>query len=189
MGIYVDVGCYHPLVGSNTYILYKKYGWSGINIDANPESISLFRKKRPNDLSLNYGVGSTENTQLTFHRFTEPALNTFSEEFKNLRIRQGANFLNSLSIPIKTLDNILGECNLENPIDVLDIDVEGLDMEVIKSLDLNKHKPNMILIEDQTDTDNITELPSYNYLVTRGYKLLFKSVSTAIYLSNEFSNI
>ena len=25
-GIYVDIGCYHPLQGNNTYLLYKR-GW------------------------------------------------------------------------------------------------------------------------------------------------------------------
>jgi len=31
IGFYVDVGCYHPIDGSNTYLLYKK-GWKGVNI-------------------------------------------------------------------------------------------------------------------------------------------------------------
>ena len=37
-GFYVDVGCYHPLDGSNTYLLYKK-GWNGINLDISTLSI------------------------------------------------------------------------------------------------------------------------------------------------------
>ena len=37
-GFYVDVGCYHPFEGNNTYLLYKK-NWRGINIDVNPFSI------------------------------------------------------------------------------------------------------------------------------------------------------
>ena len=35
-GYYVDVGCYHPIDGNNTYLLYKK-GWNGINIDINQQ--------------------------------------------------------------------------------------------------------------------------------------------------------
>ncbi len=31
IGFYVDVGCYHPYDGNNTYLLHKK-GWTGINI-------------------------------------------------------------------------------------------------------------------------------------------------------------
>ena len=39
-GVYLDIGCYHPINGSNTYLLYKK-GWNGINIDSDFESIKL----------------------------------------------------------------------------------------------------------------------------------------------------
>ena len=40
-GVYVDVGCNHPIKYNNTYLLYKK-GWEGINIDADVNSINLF---------------------------------------------------------------------------------------------------------------------------------------------------
>ena len=45
-GIYVDVGCYHPLDWNNTHLLHK--GWNGINIDLNQISIDLFNKARKN---------------------------------------------------------------------------------------------------------------------------------------------
>ena len=38
-GIYVDVGCNHPIKYNNTYLLYKK-GWNGINVDSDEKSIS-----------------------------------------------------------------------------------------------------------------------------------------------------
>ena len=31
-GVFIDVGCHHPFINNNTYLLYKK-GWRGINID------------------------------------------------------------------------------------------------------------------------------------------------------------
>ena len=30
-GIYIDVGCHHPLINNNTFLLHKK-GWKGICI-------------------------------------------------------------------------------------------------------------------------------------------------------------
>ena len=50
-GVYFDVGCFHPLMYSNTCLLFKN-GWNGINIDINPTSIDLFNIIRPNDLNL-----------------------------------------------------------------------------------------------------------------------------------------
>ena len=50
-GSYLDIGCFHPLMYSNTCLLFKK-GWSGINIDINPTSIDLFNIVRPKDSNL-----------------------------------------------------------------------------------------------------------------------------------------
>ena len=54
-GIYVDIGCYHPIKGSLTYNLFKK-GWSGINVDLSKVSIDLFQISRPNDLNIQAAI-------------------------------------------------------------------------------------------------------------------------------------
>ena len=50
-GTYLDIGCFHPYMYSNTCLLHKK-GWSGINIDINQTSIDLFNIVRPNDTNI-----------------------------------------------------------------------------------------------------------------------------------------
>ena len=37
-GIYIDVGCHHPFINNNTYLLYKK-GWKGISCEALKDSV------------------------------------------------------------------------------------------------------------------------------------------------------
>jgi hypothetical protein len=54
-GFYVDVGAHHPYRISNTYLLHQQ-GWSGINIDPNPETIAFFNRARPKDININIGV-------------------------------------------------------------------------------------------------------------------------------------
>ncbi len=56
-GFYVDIGCYHPLDGSNTFLLYKK-GWNGINVDLNKISIDLFNKARKKDENFNLAISN-----------------------------------------------------------------------------------------------------------------------------------
>ena len=51
VGFYVDVGAHHPKRFSNTYRLYCR-GWRGLNIDANPGSMTLFQKLRPRDINV-----------------------------------------------------------------------------------------------------------------------------------------
>lgn len=56
-GFYVDVGAHHPFRFSNTCIFYAR-GWRGINIDAMPQSMALFRKYRKNDINLEVAIGN-----------------------------------------------------------------------------------------------------------------------------------
>ena len=50
-GIYIDIGCNHPIKFNNTYLLHKR-GWSGINIDLDSKSIKDFKKFRPKDYNI-----------------------------------------------------------------------------------------------------------------------------------------
>ena len=54
-GFYVDVGAHHPARYSNTLLFYLK-GWRGINIDALPGSMDLFRTWRPLDVNLEIAI-------------------------------------------------------------------------------------------------------------------------------------
>ena len=64
-GLYVDVGAYHPLELSNTYLLYKRK-WKGINIDINSLSIEYFDFLRPNDININLGVARKNSTKIIY---------------------------------------------------------------------------------------------------------------------------
>ena len=77
VGFYIDVGAHHPKRFSNTYHFYKE-GWRGINIDAMPGSMKLFRKIRPRDTNLEFAI-SNKRQNLIYYRFNEPALNSFSK--------------------------------------------------------------------------------------------------------------
>ena len=54
-GIYIDVGCGHPIKNNNTYLLYKK-GWRGVNIDVDSKNIKIFNYARPRDYNVNIAV-------------------------------------------------------------------------------------------------------------------------------------
>lgn len=47
-GRYCEIGAYHPMEISNTYILEKYYNWTGVSFDINQQSVDLFNKHRSN---------------------------------------------------------------------------------------------------------------------------------------------
>ena len=76
-GLYVDVGAYHPLELSNTYLLHKRK-WEGINIDINSLSIEYFDFLRPNDINLNLGVAKKNSTKIIYFQKEKSPLNTLN---------------------------------------------------------------------------------------------------------------
>lgn len=186
-GFYVDVGAHHPMRFSNTYFFYKK-GWRGINIDAMPDSMKPFEKIRPRDINIEEPV-SDKKQVLTYYAFNEPALNGFSKELSEQRDGQGNYFIKfTKDIETSTLEEIL-DTNLpkNQEIDFLSIDVEGLDLMVLKSNNFKKYKPKVILIEILGSSLNEIEKNEIsNYLKEYDYSIYAKAVNTVIFISNQF---
>lgn len=186
-GFYVDVGAHHPKRFSNTYFFYKK-GWSGINIDAMPNSMKIFNKIRPRDINIEKPI-SDKKQVLTYYAFNEPALNGFSKELSDKRNGQGSYFLESTKdIETSTLDEILDENLPKNQeIDFLSIDVEGLDFMVLKSNNFEVYAPKVILIEILgSSLKDLERNEISNYLKQYKYTIYAKAINTVIFISDKF---
>lgn len=186
-GFYVDVGAHHPYRFSNTYLFYKK-GWRGINIDPMPKSMELFEKERPEDINVEVGI-SSEKKDLIYYMFNEPALNTFSgNEASNKAKLKNYEIILKKKVKTLPLKEVLKEYMPENKsIDFMSIDVEGLDLEVLKSNDWNKFRPEYILIEDLNKNkieDIITKSDIYKFLTERDYIFITKTFNTLFFKSN-----
>lgn len=187
IGFYVDVGAHHPKRYSNTYFFYKK-GWRGINIDAMPGSMTLFERVRPRDINIEKPISSKKEI-LTYYAFNEPALNGFSKKLSEAR--DGANnysILFTKDIETSTLEDVLdGYLYSNQTIDFLSIDVEGLDFDVIKSINIRKYRPRVILVEMLgASLTDLQQDPIYNLLVSENYELYSKAVNTVIFKSKNF---
>lgn len=181
-GFYVDIGAHHPMRYSNTYALYKR-GWKGINVEPNPDSLKLFNKLRPKDLNLNFGIASQSGV-LKYFMFNEPALNTFEEGIVKSRLANNQyQLLRQLEIKVLSLGEILDENkSIFDHIDLLTIDVEGLDLDVLKSNDWDKYKPNWVLVEQLGLRDLETlDFETHTFMSSKGYVLFAKTLNTLFY--------
>lgn len=169
-GFYVDVGCFHPKFISNTHLLHKK-GWTGMNIDPNPESIALFKKYRPNDINIQAGVAAVEE-ELIYYNFSHAGINTFSKEHADKKnSKEWSTLLSSKPVKCFPLKTILDKYLPANThIDLFDIDVEELDLQVLQSNDWQKYRPKVVLVEDRDFRHDLLESAVYKYLLTQGYE-------------------
>jgi peptidoglycan/xylan/chitin deacetylase (PgdA/CDA1 family) len=147
-------------------------------IDPNPSLKRRFKSFRPRDRFVLAGVG--EASEKTYFEFNDASYNTFSKEEadkylakigdKNIRL------ISKSLRPIKTLAEILQGVD---SIDYLNIDVQGMDLEVLQSYDWNCY-PKVISIEDENFTlENPGQI--YSYLCGKGYALMGVSQLTLIF--------
>ena len=171
-GIYVDVGCYHPIDGNNTYLLFRK-GWSGVNIDLNKLSIDLFKRARKNDCNLNVAISNKSKNIKYYYRKKINMLNTINKKFAKSSFRKGFKIG---SIQSQLLNTILDESKFKNKkIDFLNLDIEGNEINALESLDLRKYSPKLICIEIHNNNlgrntkDFLKKNTIYKFLNKKGY--------------------
>lgn len=185
-GFYVDVGAHHPFRFSNT-CYFHRLGWSGINIDPNPDGIAAFLTARPLDTNLCVGI-SDQTGHLRYHAFNEPALNTFDPDLAAERARiADYHLVGTRDVPVRRLDELLSEhLPKDKIIDFLSIDVEGLDLQVLKSNDWDRFRPLVLLVEDRAaDIGQLSSDPINAFVTAAGYRLAAKTVNTLIYASED----
>lgn len=157
-GIYLDIGCFHPFMYSNTCLLHKK-GWQGINIDINPTSIDLFNIARPKDTNLCTTINETKKVFDVYYDDPFSPINSLDKKFyDNLKIKSSQNS-KKLTIESKSIKEILEISKINRNIDFINIDVEGMDYKILKNIDLNRLKPSLISIE----THNVEGLKSRDF--------------------------
>ncbi len=187
IGFYVDVGALHPINGSNTYHLYKK-GWKGINFDLMIDNIKLFKIFRPRDISINVAVSSKPGFVNSYIFDKGSGLNTleknWAEKWKKIINK------NYLTIKIKKekLNTLLKKYNCPNNFDLLNIDVEGHEIEVIKGLDFRIYKPKIITIEIHAKkTEDIFKSNVYKFLKKKNYELISQYYQTSFFKIKNFN--
>ena len=147
-GVYVDIGAHHPVSNSNTWHFYR-CGWSGINVDATPGSMELFKTLRPRDVNLECCVVPQESVSMTFYCFDNPLLNTLdASAAKEVTDSGRARLLREELVPALTVDRLLtAHLPAGQTLDLLSIDIEGVDELVLRSMDWSKWRPKVIVFE------------------------------------------
>ena len=182
-GCYVDIGAHHPFRYSNTFLLYKN-GWRGINIDADIKAIKLFKKARPKDINV-AKVISNKNTILNLYVFNDTALNTLSRKQAGIVVKsKQSELVKILKVKSYTLEQILTRYLPKNAsIDFLNLDVEGLDYEVLRSNNWNLFKPKVICIEILLNPlkNNLNGNRITKFLLKKGYVIRSHTINSFIF--------
>lgn len=146
-GVYVDIGAHHPVYFSNTYYFYRR-GWHGLNVDANPGTKRLFDVLRPRDINVEACIGAEPGAAVEFFVFDNPALNTTDPEMaRRAQELSGARLVSRRSFRTETLVDLVGRCLPGTAVDIMNIDIEGVDEQVLMHHDWSKLRPRVLIFE------------------------------------------
>jgi hypothetical protein len=185
-GFYVDVGAFHPFRFSNTYLFYRQ-GWRGINLDATPGVMSAFERHRPRDINLQQPIANGRH-ELPFYIFNEPALNGFSKTLSEARDAGAApgpyHIVETIALQTAPLREVLAHhLPAGQAIDFMSVDAEGLDLDVLRSNDWDRYRPEIVLAEaaDGTGLEAVANSELSRFMREKGYEAMTRTPRTVFF--------
>ncbi len=181
-GRYIDVGACWPIRVSNTFYFYER-GWRGLCMDANPAAAAEFAIERPEDRFVSEGVSDSEG-EIVLYTYTNQQWNSFDPA---RRKQLAANFVAEVAVKVRPLSAIIDEYLPADglPIDLMSIDTEGHEMQVLESLDFERHRPRLVLLESILPVVDALRDPIVTYLAERQYLLASHTGHDAFFLDEQ----
>ncbi|WP_159436582.1 FkbM family methyltransferase [Pseudovibrio sp. Tun.PSC04-5.I4] len=185
---YLDIGANHPVHCSNTYLFYR-CGASGVAVEPNREMAQLFKKHRPRDRVIIAGAKFDERDTAKFRITENNLLSTFSLEFIDSWKRvngSGAKIISSEDIALVDINDLVQENFLEKnrKLHLLNIDVEGYDLQVLKRIDFRIAQPEVIVVEYIVPGQPELSKEFCEILESNNYILIYRGRLNLIFLRN-----
>ncbi len=182
--VYLDVGASHPMKMNNTFLFYLR-GSRGVLVEPNPTLFELLKSKRKEDTVLNVGIGFDKPSEADYYISDEPTWNTFSKEHADRIVSEKKRqILATIKMKLVPINSVIAGYFKKTP-DFLSLDTEGLDYEILKTLDFSKYKIKVICVE--TIKLNATEKSEDidRFLKSKNYELRAMTAINSIYVLKE----
>jgi FkbM family methyltransferase len=180
---YLDIGAGDPVLSNNTYALYLT-GSRGVLVEPNPVLVRKIRTVRPGDVVVGCGVGlaGTREADYFVIRGRWP-LNTFSREAVAEYRKQSPEdpVERVLRMPLVPINRLIADCFGDAP-DLLSIDIEGMDLAVLKTVDFRAHRPAAICAETKKPRMSHDSTPIARLLRAKGYVACAGSLYNTIFV-------
>ncbi len=182
---FLDIGAWEPVVASNTFLLYTR-GGRGVLVEPNPALADRIREVRPEDKLLAAGIGITDAADADYFMFNEAQMNTFDpDQVKLITHDPRFKLEKTVKVPLVNINRAVAEHLGGKAPDVLSIDIEGLDLAVLKTLDFTRYRPKMICAETLVATTLKHNPETTPFLTSHGYEVRGMTFANTIYLDRK----
>ena len=166
---YLDIGAYEPIECSNTYLFYR-LGGRGVLVEPNVDLAPKLRRVRPADVTLNVGIGVTDDPAADFYVMADPQRHTFDKDEAEKLQRDGMALKAVVTMPLVNINAVIADHFGGAAPDLVSIDIEGMDCAVLRTLDLARFRPKMICAETLIGNTRRHNPDTAALLTARGYE-------------------
>lgn len=144
---YLDLGANHAKELSNTYALYEK-GARGVLVEANPALIPELKLSRSEDRIVNKCLAVHSGSPATFYVLSGDGLSTSDKSAAERMMAENPaiTIVNEVQVETVAIHELLEQYFHDAPT-ILNIDVEGMELDILREVDFSKVRPKAVVIE------------------------------------------
>ena len=188
VGTYIDIGAAWPTADSVTALFYER-GWTGVNVDPNPQMYDGLVQHRPLDTNLRAAVADRTGT-MEFSVVGATGLSTLDSSAAQ-QYAEAGHEVTTIETNVLTLRDVWRD-HIADGRDVhfLKIDVEGAEEAVIRGADWGTNRPWILVIEATAPLTQIETFASWEPLViSAGYEFVYADGLNRYYLAHEHADL
>jgi FkbM family methyltransferase len=173
-GIFLDVGANNGVRDSNSLLL-EEFGWTGILVEANPVLAHEASTNRPLAIVVNAAVAATSSeTDVPFYKVWKRGSNLDGlsslciDDKTKEKILENGGTIECITVKTLSIDAIIADhLPVGTRIDFVSLDIEGTELVALQGFDIRKHRPRLVVIEDNSrghDRRILTHMTNAGYM-------------------------
>lgn len=181
---YLDIGAHHPTYLSNTYSFYRT-GSRGVCVEPDPILAARIARARPRDLVVEAGVGVDGRDTADLHVFEDRAFNTLSPRVsEQIGGMDGQRVRGVIRVKLVPANELLAGHFNPWP-NFVSIDTEGLDLDVLRSIDFGRFRPEVFCVETLASATWL-KIPDIGHFMTSvGYEAYADTNLNTLFVESE----
>jgi FkbM family methyltransferase len=182
---YLEIGGYHPVATSATYLIHRHLGMRGVIVEANPRLIPALRQTRAHDVIVH---GAVQDQDVSVVMLSVSNLDEISSLDRSFVLqwdsgRSGEREL--IEVPALRVNHVIEHYLSGRAPLFLSVDVEGLDFKVLADLDFGRFRPAVIQAEPSDHHVPENSRTMVEFLESVGYTLIARTDVNLIFLDSQ----
>lgn len=187
-GAFVEIGGNDPTELSVSRAFYDR-GWHGVVVEPVAGYAAEFRRQRPRDVVVEAAITTAEGP-ITLHQIDGTGLSSLSEDVARHQ-RDSGWVIEDVEVSGRRLDSVLEEnFTPGDAIHFMLVDVEGGEPDVIRSVDLTRWRPWVLVVEATEPLSNRQTHESWEDMVlAAGYRFCLFDGLSRFYVSPDHEDL